>query len=207
MPSKKPKLAEAEAQVADSVAYLMERGFLNGWKSLLPDSLQKEITERAENFIQWAEEDGTPYWRIEAFLAGIGGDRVWWNDCECDPQPDYPEIIGEWAKLTLGKLTPDRVEEEWADESVAIRVHWNGAIHELQARNDGDWLDLAVLFQLNAIIPESTGQFCYCAQDDQTAQVLFLTLEEIEQLRARGWVLFARPEDVPARKPIDWSSF
>jgi hypothetical protein len=136
---------------------------------------------------------------LDLELLRFDPDRVWWEDTEQDVAPlndAYVEAIQGWAAISRGAFEPTRVEERWDTPRGPVRINLThaGQSRELVARYLDDYLDLAVLGQLNDIITDGPYRFRVHAPFDQTAFVIACTDDERQRLEARGW-RFAGPDD------------
>lgn len=200
----------------ETAAALRRSGLLQDWDSLPEEEAAGRAREELRKSLEWAEEDDL--WRCE-LMVSIAADsserRHWWVDCECDPRPDYHEVLQELSRISGGTFNPSEVEEQWDEgrhgDSVTVRflLPGNPLPHELRPLVDNDWLDTSIIDRINPLIAASGRQFVIVERDDQTACFLALADGEQQALEGRGWRFESPEERTPEareRRAIDWES-
>src|SRR5262245_35178836 len=83
--------------------------------------------------------------------------RVWWEDIEadvCEGNNVYQRVLLEWARISRGCFSPTNIEERWDSDERPITVTFRtrGQTVTLNPECVDDWLDLAVLVPINALV-------------------------------------------------------
>lgn len=142
---------------------------------------------------RYSEEHGSPLdpsdpWD-DAFLLAFSDGDVWASDPEADvcvQNEVYSEVLPEWASISAGAFMPTDISEAWESPEGPITVSFllGGRPSTLSPEYQDDWIDLAVLKQINALIVPSGRQF-ECAVDGNFALVLCLTSAQKEAMRTQ----------------------
>lgn len=181
--------AAAEGPVLDAVAALRRIGLFadrEGPDSIVTGDLVAEYNR------MWGRDPDARDPLLDLELLRFDPDRIWWEDTEQDVAPSngaYVEAIAGWAAISRGAFGPTQVEERWDTPRGPVRINLThaGQPRELVAQYLDDYLDLAVLGQLNDIIADGPYRFRVHAPFDQTAFVIACTEDERQRLEARGW--------------------
>ena len=97
--------------------------------------------------------------------------------------------------LSDGVLVPDEVQIDAAQEpgngnrqSVTVSFAWNGRRYCRNLAYHGDYVNNDLFHLLNDALADQgqAGRFCLLETDDQTAQVIFLDGEQLQQVKERN---------------------
>lgn len=131
----------------------------------------------------------------EPKLAALDTTRVWWRDAEADVGSGndvYAEVLTQWAEIARGRFAPHDVRETWAGPEGPIEIAFThrGEPHMLRPAFDRDWLDMDALRRVGACLDDL--ELMEVHTGDQTAYVLFATVDEAVKLQDRGWPILGR---------------
>lgn len=131
----------------------------------------------------------------DVFLLAYSEGGVWADDPEADVCAEnqiYTAVLRLWAAVSQGAFVPENIAEHWEGETgpITLRFTLNGETCSLAPSYQDDWLDLAVLQQLNRLIASSGRQF-ECAVDGNFALVLCLTPEQKVAMQTQRQFPFA----------------
>jgi hypothetical protein len=198
-----------QTQAADRVDALIGGGLLN----TTPTANRDQIMKLAVELTQRVQDPGDPreWLNFELLLIAIAAPhRLWWDDLEQDYPPDYVAALTDWGQITQGFFVPTSINQTWSGEDgdpIILEFDWDHRHHRFEVPVDSDWLDLTLIFRLNDLFPPEAPRFYHVEQEDQTAQVLFLSPDEAAFLKERGWILFSTAHEVPKRESVDWDEF
>ncbi len=153
---------------AQVVRFYQELGFLGPER---PD----EVLRRFE------QEMGRPLDPVkpwdDAYLLSSDPERVWSDDPECDLSAegqDYCRALREWSRVSGGVFVPGDIEERWDSETgpIAIDFTLKGVRRSVRPEYLDDYLDLAILTEINRLIAETGRQFA-CAWDWANFAIVF----------------------------------
>lgn len=152
----------------------------------VPGAWQNDIPQR-----------GTP--EDDLYILRYDRNRTWWDDTEMDVGAGnkiYEETLKEWARISRGAFNPQNINETWKSESGPIQVSFtlDGARHEFHPVYQGDWLDLTILEDVNALIVSTGYRFETYFPFDQSACIVVFTEQERDQMvRAGKWKMYGSP--------------
>jgi hypothetical protein len=112
----------------------------------------------------------------------------------CEGNEVYVSTLEAWAKITNGAFAPTDIQEEWQSERGPIEVSFllEGRSVTIKPKYQNDWIDLAILLQLNQII-KADGKRFNCAVDGNFYLLVFLSPEAEKRLRLERGFPFALP--------------
>lgn len=179
--------------IRGSLSFYRSLGFFAD-KHLLSD---EELAEKLEEEIsaEWGSDIiCTPKDILgDLNLLQLDTKRVWWADLEadvCRENSIYEETLCQWATISRQCFSPTAITETWQGEEgpVIVRFTMNGLQYEVHPRYCSDFIDLAIVEDLNSIIAESGYRFEVYDHDDQMAFVVVLNADEKAQLQQqRHW--------------------
>ena len=113
----------------------------------------------------------------DAHLLSFDRDRVWSFDPNCDlcaEGQDYSRALREWSRVSGGVFVPADIEERWDSETgpIAMNFTLNGVRHSVRPEYLDDYLDLAILTEINRLMTETGRQFA-CAWDWANFAIVF----------------------------------
>jgi hypothetical protein len=163
----------------------------------------QEIAERARTawWAEWESEVDTDGTDDGIFISTADPERAIWFDPEadtCEENHTYTEVLGQLVSLTGGELSVSNIAEDWQREPghVFVSCRVNGIVNELEFRENDDWVDPAVISQLNAAIPEGGRRFFVFDGGGQAFCITWASRAEAEQLAGHGHaVLLDRAPD------------
>ena len=117
----------------------------------------------------------------DVFLLTYTENEVWNDDPEADVCAEnkvYEKVLLEWALISHGAFAPNNIQEHWKSDGGPITVSFELGNRQVSIQPDyqDDWIDLAVLLQINQLIAGSGKQF-ECAFDGNFALVFCITPE------------------------------
>jgi hypothetical protein len=122
---------------------------------------------------------------------------VWVDDPEadvCAANQVYSRVLPQWARISHNAFAPMDVTEHWESDKGPIAVSFQLRGHEepvsVSPHFQDDWIDLAVLQQINELIAPSGRQF-QCVVDGNLAMVMCLTPEERVAMQTKRQFPFA----------------
>lgn len=129
----------------------------------------------------------------DLYLLGLDESNVWMADLEADVGNGvYVETLKRWSAISHGVFSPTDIVEKWeSDEGpVTIEFDLNGGKHAITAENYNDFIDIAIIGQLNRLISDSGYEFVSVVID-QEAVVVCITKEQKKQIETdRGLRFF-----------------
>ena len=136
-------------------------------------------------------EDGD-YSILDQVLLGGDSKRVWNEDWEVwkDVINEHKQAVQRWGEISRGAFQPDNIRAE-IDKNVSgvfiISFEING--EEINHRVHGmGWIDPTILVDINELISNSGIQFYALDTGDQSAFIVALKLDELEEIvSTRGW--------------------
>lgn len=178
--------------VAERVLALRALGLFADRASLDDDALVAEVVSGISE--AWGEIDGDEDLELllDLIVAEQDRARVWWRDLEADVADGndvYVATIEELAAISVGALQVEGVEERWdaPDQAPTITLTIGGDARAIRPAWIEDWIDPAILVDLNAVIAPSGRRFELYRAFDQTAFVMALTDDERGAFESRGW--------------------
>lgn len=125
----------------------------------------------------------------DAFLLALSDGDVWASDPEADVCAEnlvYSEIFPAWAQISAGAFEPTEISESWEgpEGPITLKFLLGDRPSIVSPDYQDDWIDLAVLQQINALIAPSGRQF-ECFVDGNFALVLCLTPAQKEAMRTQ----------------------
>lgn len=125
----------------------------------------------------------------DAFLLALSDDDVWASDPEADVCAEnqvYSEVLPAWARISAGAFEPAEISESWEDREgpITLKFLLGDRPSTVSPDYQDDWIDLAVLQQINALIAPSGRRF-ECFVDGNFALVLCLTSAQKEAMRTQ----------------------
>ncbi|WP_409343257.1 stalk domain-containing protein [Paenibacillus sp. MBLB4367] len=177
---------KAEERISDAVRFYKELGFF-GDKPSSADEAEKAAIERYKKEYEGKEWDpfdpNSGYSRFaDLYVLEADSARVWMMDTENDTGEGnavYETAIKQWAAISRGSFTPTEIKETWRSEDGPAIVEFmlNGKKRKLYPAYRGDFMDIGIIEDINAMIADTGYRFAVVSVD-QTAFITVLTDKE-----------------------------
>lgn len=110
-----------------------------------------------------------------------------------DAEADYRRLLGRVLPLSEGLLQPETVQvsaqspsgNSECPDTISVSFTWNGHPYSRNLAYHGDYVNNDLFHLLNEALADQgyDSRFCLLETDDQTAQVIFLDGEQLQQVK------------------------
>ena len=164
----------------DEATDCLARELFSSWRVPDVEELQKDL----DQLEKWGDRD----------LMRLDRTLVWSEDTEdavWEGEENLVEIIREWFGLLRGCVQLGRVTESWRSEDgpVDVMIEIDGREHFFEADSEGNWLDMSLCSQINAVLPPLCPKLLRLDRE-YDGFVVALTQEQRQRLEAERNLTF-----------------
>lgn len=173
---------DRQAEVLRSLGFEISEELIDQereWMETLPEA--REWIE-GRPYVTLLMDLGIPTWDEETWEITEYSDQAYWFDWEgFDLGSDYLQLLGGINAMAQGEVVfsemetdLEQVDWEQGDGTVVLNFCANGTPYEIRLQADYDWLDPAVIEEINQILKkEQTSGRIYAMDDQGQGCILF----------------------------------